>query len=678
MIITLLNNFNLSSISMRLFVFLVFGVLGSKSPIYAESKVAEASIKSPDGNYEMQVYQEKVSSSKKQLYYNLFYKGKQVIVRSKLGVLVENNLFESALAIENDPSELWFDNLDYKVSTFRSHNETWKPLYGERSTIKDRYNELVMHFEKFGNAGEYAEEGHAETVYDRRRNYELNLIVRVYDEGVAFRYHFPENSNGLFMHIVGEQTEFAFSEGTLAYFESWAQGPYHLLPLKDWPGKSERPLTLKLMNGLTVALTEAEMVDYARTKFQLSEVEPNMLKTSMYSAVDAITPFSTPWRVIMAGESPGELLENNDIILNLNPANEISNTSWIKPGKVIRSGLSTAEAKACIDFAAERNLQYVHLDAGWYGPEMKVASDASRVAKDKDLALQEIINYGSTKDIGIIVYVNQRALAKQIDELLPLYQKWGLKGLKFGFVQIGSNRWTNWLHEAVKKASKHRLMVNIHDEYRPTGFSRTYPNLMTQEGIRGNEEMPDATHNTILPFTRYLAGAGDYTICYYDKRIKTTHAHQLAMSVVSYSPLQYLYWYDNPAHYQGEEEIEFFDKVKTVWDDTKVISGEIGEHIAIARRSGEEWFVGIITNNNAREYQLPIEFLEKGRKYVVSIYTDDKTLNTRTQVKVNKFIVDADSIINFSLAKSGGSAVHLAPATDVDVKILKKIPKRKF
>src|SRR5690606_31013598 len=142
------------------------------------------------------------------------------------------------------------------------------------------------------------------------------------------------------------------------------------------------------------------------------------------------------------------------------------------------------------------------------------------------------------------------ALERQIDQLFPLYQRWGVAGVKFGFVQVGDQAWTRWLHDAVRKAAEHRLLVDIHDAYRPSGFARSYPNLLTQEGVRGNEHMPTARHNTILPFTRYVAGPADYTICYYDKRIKTTRAHQLALAVILYSPLQFLFWYDRPAAYQ--------------------------------------------------------------------------------------------------------------------------------
>jgi alpha-glucosidase len=626
---------------------------------------------SPDGNYLFTFYQKQFPDERKQMYYTLSYKGKTVIEESELGVLIENQLFESALAIPNDTSKQWSDNLLLTSVETKTVDETWRPIYGEREKVRDHYNELVLKFQK-GGVPETGSNSTGSTVghgqaYDKRQYYYMNLIVRAYDQGVAFRYFFPEATNGLFLHIVGEQTQFTLPEGTLAYYERWAQGPYELLPLKDWKDESERPLTMKLSNGLTVALLEAKMIDYARMKFRLTK--ENTLQTSLYSSVDVITPYATPWRVIMAAEKPTELIENNDLVLNLNPANRIEDTSWIKPGKAIRvTKLTQADAIKCVDFAAERGLQYIHLDSGWYGSEVLMSSDATSVADNRDLDMPKLINYATSKGIGVWVYVNQRALVQQLDELLPLYKKWGLKGIKFGFVLVGNQHWSTWLHDAIRKCAEYEIMVDIHDEYRPTGFSRTYPNLLTQEGIRGNEEFPDATHNVILPFTRFLSGAADYTICYYDKRIKTTHAHQLAMSVVYYSPLQFLYWYDQPSAYQGEPEIEFFDKVKTVWDDTKVLDGEIGEYVTIARKSGEEWFVGTMTNNDARKVSTSLNFLDNGKKYVANLYTDDETVQTRTNVRVTRVIVDSHTDLSFHLKASGGCAIHLTLANKDDLR----------
>lgn len=619
-------------------------------------KETEQTLSSPDGNYCFSFYQNAIDASKRQMYYKLTFKGKEVINESELGLLIENQLFESALGIPNDTCKQWCENLDF-VGVERSARDTvWKPVYGEQSLIRDNYNTMVLRFRKGDHSGESTD------LYDKRRFYYLDVEVRAYNEGVAFRYHFPATTNGLFIHITGEQTRFTLPEGTQAYYERWAQGPYSLLPLKGWSDECERPLTLKLANGLTVSLAEAGLTDYVRTKFRLDDQKENTLVASMYDCADIITPYNTPWRVIMAGERAVDLINNNSIILNLNDECKIADTSWIKPGKAFRSDLSQQEVMRAIDFASERNIQYVHIDAGWYGPEMLMSTDATTVAEGKDLDIEALCKYAASKSIGFWVYVNQRALIQQLDELLPLYKKWGIAGIKFGFVQIGNQHWTTWLHEAIKKCAEYQILVDIHDEYRPTGFSRTYPNLMTQEGICGNEEMPDATHNVTLPFTRFLSGAGDYTLCYFNSRQRCTHAHQLAMAAVYYSPIQFMFWYDKPSMYNGEAELEFWKNVKTVWDETRALQGEIGEYIVTARRSGKEWFVGAMTNTEARELSVTTDFLEKGTKYTLYLYEDDSTLDTRTKVRCTTRTIKGGERIALSLQKSGGAALHFVPA----------------
>jgi alpha-glucosidase len=228
-------------------------------------------------------------------------------------------------------------------------------------------------------------------------------------------------------------------------------------------------------------------------------------------------------------------------------------------------------------------------------------------------------------------------------------------------VQVGSHRWTTWLEEVFKKAADNKIMLNVHDDWRPTGEQRTWPNLLTAEGIRGNEEMPDATHNTILPFTRGIAGAADYTFCYYDHRIKTTHAHQLALPVIIYSPLQTLYWYDIAGDIVNKRspELEFWDRLPTSWDETRVLAAEPGSFVSIARRKGADWFVGVITGDEARKMTVRLDFLPKGKKYRASIYTDDAMQHTDTKVKVERREVDASTVFNLDLQSSGGAAVWL-------------------
>ncbi len=609
---------------------IVFGL--SILNLNAENQVE---LKSPDGKITFQLFFEDGQCS-----YSVSYQGETIVQKSVLGL----NGWTSKFSL--------IDVTDSVVDT------EWKPVYGERNLVRDHYQGKVIRLLQNNNA-----------------RFEMQLEVRAYNQGIAFRYVFPESpTGGRDILIRKEFTEFKMPEGTMAWYTPRAQTTYTLLPLSGWPGECERPLTLQLKNGLYVCLAEAEMVDYCRTKFMVDASKANTITCSMFSPVELTTPFATPWRVIMVAEKPGKLLENDDIILNLNPPCEIANATWIRPGKVMREvTLSTKGAKELVDFAAQHNIGYIHFDAGWYGYEYTVESDATTVTVDprrnpvNDLDMPGVIRYANNKGIGVFLYVNQRALYKQLDQLLPLYKKWGIRGLKFGFVHVGSHRWTTWMHDAVKKCARYNLMVDIHDEYRPTGFSRTYPNLMTQEGICGNEEMPDATHNTILPFTRFIAGAADYTFCYYyrkefghpERHIQNTAAHQLALPVVYYSPLQWMYWYDKPSDYQGEPELEFWDAVPTIWDDTKVVQGEIGKYVTIARRNGSDWFVGTITNNDARKLKVPLDFLDKGKKYEASIYFDDPTVKTRTKVGIKRMKVNSSSVIDAGLKASGGQAIWI-------------------
>ena len=614
-----------------------------------KSEVVNEKLTSPDGNLVFSFCQEKMSGEGKIMLYNVSYKGKTVIGTSKMGVEIDNKTFESALAVPHDSCKTWCENMNF-IGTERICKDTlWHPAYGEWASIRDHYNSMTLRFMK-GSSKDSSEP------FDKMKCYYLNIEVRAYNEGIAFRYTFPETSNGLFLHLTDELTTFCFEPKAKAWHTAWAQGPYSLLPLKEWKDESERPLTLKLSNGLYVSLLEAEMINYARTKFKL--IDDDVLKAQIYSSVDIITPYSTSWRTVMVGEKATDLINHDYLVLNLNEPCKMPDTSWLKPGKVFRSGITQKEALAAVDFAAERGLQYIHFDSRWYGPEMKVSSSALAVEKSRDLNIPEVVNYAKSKGIGLFLYVNQRALYNKLDSILPLYESWGVKGIKFGFVQVGNQMWSTWLHEAVKKCAEHHLMVDIHDEYRPTGFSRTYPNLMTQEGIRGNEEMPTAAHNVTLPFTRFIAGPADYTLCYFNKRVKNTHAHQLAMAVVYYSPITFMYWYDSPKNYKGEPELEFWKDVPTVWDETCALQGEPGSYIVTARRSHDDWYLGAMTNTEARTVKVKCDFLQKGKSYIAHLYEDDPNVKTDTHVGCKSLKVNRNKEITLNLQSSGGAAIR--------------------
>ncbi|MBW8041878.1 MAG: glycoside hydrolase family 97 protein [Planctomycetes bacterium] len=630
----------------------------------AATASAEQILKSPDRNIIITFDLRNVKGKPNCPAYSVSYKNRHVVVDSCL-----------ALAIKNAPSlEAGFEII--KVS--KSSNDTvWSPVYGERNTIRDHYNQLTVDLKERA-------EPHRQ----------LRLTFRAYNQGAAFRYTLPGHGPVKDFVISAEKTQFHFTADHPAWAVYSAQGKYSKVTLSKIKNNCERPTTIQIDDNIFASVGEAGLVDYARMRLSPAKDRPNTLVSSLAGEVKAVAPFKTPWRFVLLGDTPGQLLERNYLILNLNEPCAIKDTSWIKPGKVIREvTLTTVGGKACVDFAAEHNLQYVEYDAGWYGPEGSGQSDARTITLDPKrsrgpLDLHDVIEYAKKRGIGIILYVNRRALERQLDEILPLYEKWGIKGVKYGFVQVGSQKWTRWLHEAVRKAAQYHLMVDIHDEYRPTGYSRTYPNLMTQEGIGGDETSPSNTQTLNILFNRMVAGAADNTICYYDGRVarNASHAYQLAKAVCFYSPWQFLYWYDRPqtspqktggaggakTGIGNEPELEFFDHCPTVWDETKVIHGSIGEYAVMARRSGQNWFIGCMNSRQPRTFNVPLEFLAPGKKYIAHIYSDDKAVPTRTHVRIERFAVDRDTALKMAVSAKGGQAVRIVPASTDDLEMFLK------
>jgi len=622
-------------------------------------------IKSPDENIHVTFKLKEYNGAEDCLVYSVNYKGKIVIAESQL-----------CLNIKDDKPIK--DDFDITNVSESSNDSIWEPVYGERNKIRDYYNQMVIELRE---------------KHEPKRLIELNF--RVYNEGAAFCYTIKRQKNLETVHISSEHTQFCFLHDYTTWATYSAQGEYSKIKLSEIKPGCERPLTVDIAGGPYVALAEARLVDYARMKFAFDEnMSSSEAKEQKYCVisnlsgeVQAKTPLTTPWRVVMIADTPGELLENNDIILNLNDPCAIEDSSWIKPGKVIREvTLTTQGGKTCVDFAVKHNLQYVEFDAGWYGAENSEESDASFVSVDRKrsdgpLDLQEVIKYADERDIGIILYVNHKALEQQLDEILPIYKKWGIKGIKFGFVNVGSQRWTSWLHEAIRKTADYQMMADVHDEYRPTGYSRTYPNFMTQEGIRGDEAKPRSEQTLTILFSRMLAGAGDNTVCYFDARVDQiwSHAYQLAKAVCFYSPLQFLYWYDRPEGSPGtggaggqkpgiseEPELGFFDHISTVWDDTLVLHGEVGKYATVARRKANNWFIGSMNSDTSRTLEIPLTFLDEGKQYVAHIYSDDPTIETRAKVRIDRYLVDVTTVLKADLKPNTGQAVRIVPVTPKD------------
>jgi alpha-glucosidase len=604
---------------------------------------AESLVASPDANLVVAIDLKDIGGAAGCPVYRVTCKGKPVLADSRLGLQ-----FQGAAP------------LDAGLSLVRvvqsTQDATWKPVCAERSSIRDHYNQAVFDL--------------AENAEPHRQ---LQVTLRAYDEGAAFCYTLPEQQALKDFAIVAEDTQFHFTGDHTTWAVYSAQGDYTngQVPLSKVRPGVERPLTVRVADDLYASVTEARAVDYARMKLRPAKDQPNTLEAFLDAErgkngqVTGSTPFTSPWRVVMAAETPGKLLEQDYLILNLNDPCALADVSWISPGKVIReTTLTTAGGKACVDFCLERGMQFIELDAGWYGKESDPRSDARAVGPTRsNLNLQEVIDYANSRNIGVILYVNHIAMEKQLDEILPLYHQWGVKGVKYGFVNVGSQHWTSWLHAAIRKAADNHLMVDIHDEFRNTGYQRTWPNLMTVEGIGGDETFPTPAHNATLPFTRFLTGPADHTFCWYTPKLKVTHAHQLAITTIFFSPWQFLYWYDRPSQYKAEPELDYWKDLPTTWDQTRVVQGDIARRVTVARRKGDGWFVGTINPGGPPQLDVPLAFLTTGEKYTATIYSDKDPDDAGSKaVNIETMPVDSTTVLKANIPSNGGHAVKIVPA----------------
>ncbi|MFE8949406.1 glycoside hydrolase family 97 catalytic domain-containing protein [Streptomyces sp. NPDC007856] len=537
-------------------------------------------------------------------------------------------------------------------------DRTWNPVYGRNATVLDAYQEMRWNLR------------------DKRTSINFGVQIRAYATGVAFRYVLLDSGTAT---IAGELTTFAFPDGTLVYsardeddYNPVAPGsiPPTGTSSTDSGPLTDLPLTATYSGGLIACVCESDRVNYPRLTLSSVFGQPNTLAAYLMqhtargsgtaqTTSTVSTPFATPWRAVVIGSTHAELIDNADLVLNLAPAGALADTSWIRPGKVFRCNLTTADGLAGVDFAAARGLQYIEYDSGWYGPE-HTSTDATQPISAIDLP--KVISHATGKGIGVLLYVNPMALSSP-DSLFALYQRWGVAGVKLGFINDGTQAMTNRITAWVRTAARYKLLIDTHDDVRPFGYERTYPNWISLEGVRGNEHFPTATHNVTLPFTRNIGGPMDYTICYGQSRDRTTNAHQMAMAAVYYQPLEFLYWYDAPSKYSTPSNwpgLPWFDAIPTVWDQSRTLAGAIGEYIAVARRSGTTWYLGAMTNETARTLSVPLSFLGSGT-YTATIYADGTPGSSpyQTPVVVSTRTVTSSTTLSVAMAPAGGQAVVL-------------------
>ncbi|POX44032.1 glycoside hydrolase family 97 protein [Streptomyces sp. Ru72] len=538
---------------------------------------------------------------------------------------------------------------------------TWSPVYGRNATVTDHYQEQRWNLE------------------DTASGLRFGVQIRAYKTGVALRYVLLDTGTAT---VSDELTTFAFPDGTTVY-SARDEDVYNpvapdSIPVTGTSGTdsgplTDLPLTATLSGELIACVCESSRIDFPRLMLGSVPGQPNTLAAFLMEhtargtgpvATDSTvtTPFATPWRAVVIGSTHAELVDNAELVLNLAPPSALTDTSWIKPGKVFRCELTTAAGLAGVDFAVARGLQYIEYDAGWYGPEFSTPDATKPIAA---IDLPTVVSYATSKGIGVFLYVNRLALT-DADSLFGLYKSWGVAGIKLGFINDGTQAMTNQVTGWAQTAAEYRLLIDMHDDVRPFGYERTYPNFISLEGVRGNEHFPTATHNVTLPFARNIGGPMDYTICYGQSRDTTTNAHQMAMAAVYYQPLNFLFWYDKPSKYSNPANwpgLPWFNAIPTTWDESRTLAGSIGEYVAVARRNGDTWYLGAMTNETSRTLSIPLSFLGGGT-YTATVYADGTpgTNPYQTPVMVSTRTVTSESTLDVAMAGAGGQAIILKPS----------------
>ncbi len=578
------------------------------------------------------------------------------------------------------------------TATPETADDTYTLPVGKTRSVRDHYNGVRATLED--GAG--------------RR---LIVEARAFDDGVAFRYIVPAQDGLGQVRITQERTAFTYVKDAVTYplildgFHSSYEDEYQVRMVSGLhPGWLIGLPYLCHEAGLGwFAITEADIDNYAGMYLRKAPhfggftldaaLAPRGDDPSV--AVETHTPFSSPWRVVMVADTPAKLIESN-IVLNLNPPSQIKDTSWIVAGKSawdwwsgeaapsvkFKTGMNTATMKHYIDFASASGFRYMLIDAGWAQADRNGPQDYAALANitqvTPEIDMPELLRYAREKHVKIWLWSHWTSVDKYMDQAFPLFEKWGIAGVKIDFMNSDDQQMVGWYRHVVETAAKYHLMIDFHGAFKPDGLRRTWPNLVTREGVMGKEYLKwsartTPAHNATLPFTRMLAGPMDYTPgAFGNSNLKNfvarnvepmsldTRAQELALYVLFESPLQMVS--DYPEHYAGQKEFAFLKRVPTTWDEVHAIGGQPMEWISLARRSGQDWYVGSITNWDARTIQVPLSFLGAG-KYEAEIYADaPDAAENATHTTLSHQAVDRSTVLTVHMVSGGGNAIWIHPA----------------
>jgi alpha-glucosidase len=614
------------------------------------------------------------------------------------GQLVYSVLFHEKPAFENSALALELANQPplgaavHIVGTAQGSGvDDYRLFTGKAAAIHNEYNSLTIHAAESTNPGR-----------------EFDVEARVYNGALAFRYHVPQQAALSRYLLMQEDTEFRPVMDALAWalrlpnYESAYESEYvpsSLSALSNQGGVASHilngaPMLMQMPGVGWAAIGEAYLEGNAAMYLEnptgswtghyvVSKISPQLKEAGHEThglAVDASLPHDTSWRVILLGDTPGELVESN-VFTDLNPPNRVADTSWIHPGKASwnwwdgdlgadgKPAYTTENMKYYVDFAAQSGFPYMMLDAGWSG------RDILKMRGNVDVP--ELVQYAAKKNVKVWIWLYSKSVAAQMQEAFPLYEKWGVAGVKIDFVLRNDQAGIKWYYDVAKLAAEHHLMVDFHGATQPWGIQRTYPNVLNYEAVLGLEQNKAGTRDgpidrATFPFTRMLSGPMDYTPGGFnnvapenfvardeDPMVTGTRAQQLALYVVFEEPLAMVS--DAPSAYANQPSFKFIKDVPTAWDATRVLNGMPGDFVTIARRSGREWYLGSLTNWTARDLQVQLSFLGSGG-YRAEIYEDAADAGQNpTHVSIRQQNVRGSDSLTLHLASGGGCAIRFVP-----------------
>lgn len=659
----------------------IITILALVTLVYGVTNAKSYKLTSPDGKLNVTV------DNSNFLKWEVNYDGSTVLMPSKIAMKIEG--LKSPLGITGKV-------LKSEYKKVRDTQIVVVPT--KKREIEDSYNSLSL---KFKNG--------------------YTVEFRAYDNGAAYRFLTKELplTKGENIVVENETVEFNFPEATVSYwpydkyrpidFQSCYEVLFH--PEMPLDSVSESmlgvlPVYFSTPSGTKVVVTETEVVDYPNFFLKGSNSEsvsgvfpPVILKSELKPGSDrgikitesapyiakTVALRTFPWRIVMVNTDDKGIFENT-LAYQLASPSKVADTSWIKPGKIswdwwsmlnvygvdFEAGVNTPTYKYIIDFAAENGLEYILLDEGWskstwnikeYKPEVNV---------------EELVEYAKSKGVGIVLWALWNPLDLDIDGVFDVYEKWGVKGVKIDFMDRSEQDMVNFHERVAKSAADHKLLVDFHGTYKPAGVQKRYPNVMTFEGVLGMEHCKDSrdvspAHNLMLPFTRMVAGPMDYTpgavgngtmedyyINFNHPVSQGTRAQQAALFVIFESPLQMVA--DSPSNFNlAPEYAKFLSKIPTVWDDTKAIEAKIGEELVVARRNGDNWYLGAITDWNPRSIDIKLDFLTES-KYKMEVFKDGMNAHRQaTDYKIEETIVSPSDIVNIKMAPGGGYAAIFTP-----------------